>query len=66
MNMPWPNTLGSPASLACTSSVCIGLKSPDAPAYMHEVGAGELVAELGRRVALVDVVEEQLLLGHRY
>ncbi len=34
MNMPWPNTLGRPAALADTSSVCIGLKSPDAPAYM--------------------------------
>src|SRR5690348_14055514 len=33
-NMPWPNTLGRPAALAATSSVCIGLKSPDAPAYM--------------------------------
>ena len=33
-NMPCPNTLGRPASLAFTSSWCIGLKSPDAPAYM--------------------------------
>src|SRR3954465_6388313 len=33
-NMPWPNTLGRPAALAVTSSVCIGLKSPDAPAYI--------------------------------
>src|SRR6478735_896687 len=32
-NIPWPNTLGSPAALAATSSVCIGLKSPDAPEY---------------------------------
>src|ERR1044071_9463334 len=32
--MPCPNTLGRPASLAFTSSVCIGLKSPDAPAYI--------------------------------
>src|SRR6478736_6390473 len=31
--MPWPNTLGRPDACACTSSVCIGLKSPDAPAY---------------------------------
>src|SRR3954447_23847403 len=34
VNIPCPNTLGSPASLACTSSWCIGLKSPDAPAYV--------------------------------
>src|SRR5690349_17386201 len=32
--MPWPNTLGRPASLAATSSWCIGLKSPEAPAYI--------------------------------
>src|SRR3712207_5694953 len=31
--MPWPNTLGSPTARAATSSVCMGLKSPDAPAY---------------------------------
>src|SRR5256885_11351833 len=33
-NMPCPKTLGSPASLAFTSSWCMGLKSPDAPAYI--------------------------------
>src|SRR5438034_49487 len=33
-NMPCPNTLGRPAAWAFTSSWCIGLKSPDAPAYM--------------------------------
>src|SRR5277367_993166 len=33
-NMPWPNTLGCPAFCAATSSWCIGLKSPDAPAYL--------------------------------
>ena len=32
VNMPWPKTLGSPAAWAWTSSWCIGLKSPDAPA----------------------------------
>src|SRR5438309_10230229 len=32
--MPWPKTLGRPAAWALTSSVCMGLKSPDAPAYM--------------------------------
>src|ERR1700734_404758 len=32
-NMPCPNTLGCPACWAATSSWCIGLKSPDAPAY---------------------------------
>ena len=32
-NMPCPKTLGCPAALAATSSWCIGLKSPDAPAY---------------------------------
>src|SRR5215471_151300 len=34
VNIPCPNTLGSPESLALTSSWCIGLKSPDAPAYI--------------------------------
>src|SRR5271169_2362248 len=33
-NMPCPKTLGCPASLAATSSWCIGLKSPEAPAYL--------------------------------
>ena len=33
-NMPCPNTDGSPAAWALTSSWCIGLKSPDAPAYI--------------------------------
>src|SRR6188472_3428513 len=33
-SIPWPNTLGRPAALAATSSVCIGLKSPEAPAYL--------------------------------
>ena len=32
-SIPWPNTLGRPAAWAATSSWCIGLKSPDAPAY---------------------------------
>src|SRR5215831_10314691 len=32
--MPCPNTLGRPASLAFTSSWCMGLKSPEAPAYI--------------------------------
>src|SRR5881296_3636781 len=32
--MPWPNTLGSPAAWALTSSWCMGLKSPEAPAYI--------------------------------
>src|SRR3954469_4218970 len=32
--MPCPNTLGSPVACAATSSVCMGLKSPDAPAYI--------------------------------
>src|SRR5580658_9591331 len=32
-NMPWPKALGWPAAWAVTSSWCIGLKSPDAPAY---------------------------------
>src|SRR5205823_1935475 len=31
--MPWPKTLGRPAAWALTSSWCMGLKSPDAPAY---------------------------------
>src|SRR5437764_8944568 len=31
--MPWPKTLGRPAACALTSSWCMGLKSPDAPAY---------------------------------
>src|SRR6266699_1292113 len=35
-------------------------------AHADEVGATELVGELGPRVALFDVLEEQLLLGHRY
>src|SRR3989442_1154874 len=36
--MPCPKTLGSPAAWALTSSVCIGLKSPEAPAYMTRSG----------------------------
>src|SRR3954462_13640864 len=32
--MPCPNTLGSPVACAATSSVCMGLKSPAAPAYI--------------------------------
>src|SRR3954469_8368336 len=32
--MPCPNTPGSPDAFAAVSSVCIGLKSPDAPAYI--------------------------------
>src|ERR1700738_2970833 len=32
--MPCPKTDGRPASLALTSSWCMGLKSPDAPAYI--------------------------------
>src|SRR2546422_370269 len=35
--MPWPKTLGLPAARANSSSVWIGLKSPEAPA---ERGAG--------------------------
>src|ERR1041385_7155673 len=31
--MPCPKTLGRPAAWALTSSWCMGLKSPDAPAY---------------------------------
>ena len=33
MSMPWPNTDGLPTWVAIVSSWCIGLKSPDAPAY---------------------------------
>ena len=62
--MPWPNTVGSPAAWAATSSWCIGLKSPDAPAYITRSVRVELVVELGGGVALVHVVEEQLLLTH--
>src|ERR1700691_1188305 len=33
-NIPCPKTLGCPAACAAGSSWCIGLKSPDAPAYL--------------------------------
>ena len=63
MNIPCPNTLGRPGRLRRTSSVCIGLKSPDAPAYITRSVRVSVVRELGGLVALGDVVEEQLLLS---
>ena len=35
--MPWPNTDGFPTWVAIVSSWCIGLKSPDAPAYFTNI-----------------------------
>ena len=33
VSMPWPKTDGLPTEVATVSSWCIGLKSPEAPAY---------------------------------
>src|SRR6185369_4164774 len=36
-SIPWPNTEGLPTCDAIVSSWCIGLKSPEAPAYFTNI-----------------------------
>ena len=64
-NMPWPKTLGCPAAWAATSSWCIGLKSPEAPAYLTRSVRVSLCDDHRSLVTHLHVVEEQLLLTHR-
>ena len=64
-NMPCPKTLGWPAAWAATSSWCIGLKSPEAPAYLTRSVLRQLVRHGRGLVPHAHVLEEQLLLTHR-
>ena len=64
--MPCPNTLGRPGVLRRDLVVVHRVEVTGRARVHHEVGAAEGLAELGRGVALRDVVVEQLLLTHTY
>ena len=58
VSMPWPNTDGFPTWVAIVSSWCIGLKSPDAPAYCTKwVRDRFSTTSGGRRVADAELCE---------
>jgi len=59
-NIPCPKTLGCPAACAAGSSWCIGLKSPDAPAYFTRSVLVSFVGEDRSLVAHRHLVEDSL------